>query len=43
MLIIPFWIFLGIWLGSNGILFENKSIIFVFSIGAAIGAFLAFL
>lgn len=43
MLIVPFWIFLGIWLESNGILFENKSIIFIFSIGAAIGAFLAFL
>lgn len=43
MLIVPFWIFLGIWLEANGISFKNKSIIFVFSIGAAIGAFLAFL
>ena len=43
MLIVPFWIFLGIWLESNGISFEKNSIIFVFSIGAAIGALLAFL
>lgn len=42
ILIVPFWIFLGIWLKSNGMLFENQTDIFIFSVGAAIGALLAF-
>jgi len=43
MLIIPFWIFLGLWLKSNGFFFEDQFTIFIFSMGAAIGALLAFL
>jgi len=43
MLIIPFWIFLGLWLESNGFEFESRFTIFIFSVGAAIGALLAFL
>ncbi len=43
MLIIPFWIFLAIWLMSNGMLFDEDSSIISFSLGSAIGAFLAFL
>ncbi len=43
MLIIPFWIFLGIWLKSNGMAFDDHTCILIFSLGAAIGAFLAFL
>ncbi len=43
MLIVPFWIFLGIWLESNGMVFENQPCIIWFSFGAALGAFLAFL
>ncbi len=42
MLIVPFWIFLGIWLESNGMFFKNKGDILIFSIGAAIGALIAF-
>ena len=43
LLIIPFWIFLGIWLEAHGLLFERMRCVFSFSAGAAIGAFLAFL
>jgi len=43
LLIVPFWIFLGLWLESNGYIFDNYSIITVFSIGSAIGALLMFL
>lgn len=43
MLIVPFWIFLGIWLESNGILFQNKIEVTIFSLGSALGALLAFL
>ena len=43
VLIIPFWIILGIWLQSNGILFEESSFIISFSLGSAIGALIAFL
>ncbi len=43
MLIFPFWIFIGIWLKSNGMFFEDQSYILTFSFGATIGAFLAFL
>lgn len=43
VLIFPFWIFLGIWLESNGMFFESQTSIITFSFGATIGAFLAFL
>ena len=43
MLIVPFWIFLGIWLESNGILFHEKIEVIIFSLGSALGALLAFL
>lgn len=43
LLILPFWIFVGIWLESHGLIFEEMWCIFSFSIGAALGALLAFL
>lgn len=43
LLIVPFWIFLGIWLEANGVLFEKNLDISIFSLGAALGALLAFL
>jgi len=43
LLIIPFWIFIGIWLKTQNILFEENTSIIIFSIGAALGALLAFL
>jgi len=43
ILIFPFWIFVGVWLVSNGIEFNDPFYVFIFSVGATIGAFLAFL
>lgn len=43
VLILPYWIFVGMWLESNGMLFTNQTDILTFSIGATLGAFLAFL
>ena len=43
MLIIPFWIFVAIWLKSKGLGFSSIVQLFVFSIGAALGAYIAFL
>ncbi len=43
VLILPFWIFLGIWLVSNGMDFNSQPYLLIFSFGATIGAFLAFL
>lgn len=43
LLIVPFWIFIGIWLQSNGMVFDNNVCIANFSTGSALGAFLAFL
>ena len=40
LLIVPFWIFLGLWLESNGYIFDNYDIITSFSFGSAIGALL---
>lgn len=42
MLIIPFWIFLGIWLESNGVPLHQHIDRISFSIGAALGALIAF-
>lgn len=42
MLIIPFWVFLGLWLRSHGFIFDQHLTITVFSLGAALGALLAF-
>jgi len=42
LLIVPFWIFLGIWLKANGVSFKNNFDILIFSSGAALGALLAF-
>ena len=42
MLIVPFWLVVGLWLESNGLLFENVTYILWFSIGAALGALLIF-
>ena len=43
MLIIPFWIFLALWLKNQGFEFSSMSLIFVFSTGSALGALLVFL
>ncbi len=43
MLIVPFWIFLAIWLESQGYFFDRATNIFSFSVGSALGALLAFL
>jgi len=43
VLILPFWIFVGIWLVSNGMEFKDQFCILAFSIGSTLGAFLAFL
>ena len=42
MLIIPTWIFLGLWLRSNGYDFRNMIDILAISMGAATGAFITF-
>jgi flagellar biosynthesis component FlhA len=43
MLIIPFWIFLAIWLKNYDFTFSSASQIWVFSIGSALGALVIFL
>lgn len=43
MLIIPFWIFLALWLKTQGFKFSDNTQILIFSFGAAIGAFSIFL
>lgn len=43
MLIIPFWIFLAIWLKNYNVEFSSNTQILVFSIGAGLGALLIFL
>ena len=42
MLIIPFWIFLALWLQSQGLFFERTDQILFFSLGSALGALIAF-
>lgn len=42
VLIVPFWLVLGLWLQSNGLAFEQHKELFSFSIGAALGALLIF-
>ena len=42
MLIIPFWIFLAIWLESKGMHFDQQSTILSFCLGSTLGALLAF-
>ena len=42
MLIVPFWIFLGIWLEANGFIFDQQIIIITFCVGATFGAMIAF-
>ena len=42
LLIVPFWLVVGLWLESNGITFENTSCILWFSVGATLGALLIF-
>ena len=43
MLIIPFWIFLAIWLKNYDVEFSSNTQILVFSVGAGIGALMIFL
>jgi threonine/homoserine/homoserine lactone efflux protein len=43
MLIIPFWIFLAVWLKNYGFEFATTSQILIFSIGSALGALVIFL
>lgn len=42
LLVIPFWLFIGIWLTSNGMIFHQTSLILSFSLGSALGALLTF-
>jgi len=42
MLIVPFWLVVGLWLESNGLIFENTAYIIWFSVGSALGALLIF-
>ena len=43
LLIVPFWIFIGVWLKTYGMEFEDDGCISIFSLGSALGAFFAFL
>jgi len=43
VLIVPFWIFIGVWLQTNGMEFVDNGCISVFSLGSALGALLAFI
>lgn len=43
LLIVPFWIFLGIWLKTYGYTFVQQDELIFFSLGAALGALLAFI
>lgn len=43
MLIIPFWIFIGSWLSTYDFVFSDSFLVVVFSLGAALGAFVVFL
>ena len=42
MLIVPFWLFIGAWLNSNGYYLDDNFDIVLFSIGAALGALVVF-
>ena len=42
LLIVPFWIFIGVWLQSYGMVFDDNAFIANFSFGSALGAFIAF-
>ena len=42
MLILPFWIFVGLWLKANGYAFPNLNSIILFALGSTSGAFLSF-
>ena len=43
MLIIPFWVFIGLWLKSKGFNFDHSNQNLVFSLGATLGAGFAFI
>ncbi len=43
MLIIPYWIFIGAWLKSNGFIFDEISSILLIAAGSALGAMAVFL
>lgn len=43
MLIVPYWLLIGVWLKSNDIQINNISEILIFSIGAALGAIAVFI
>jgi len=43
MLIVPFWLVVGLWLQSNGLAFDQNLPIVIFSFGAALGALLIFI
>ncbi len=43
ILIIPFWLFIAIWLGNYDMTFDTQSTIIVFSIGSALGALAVFI
>ncbi len=43
VLVVPFWIFLALWLEANGVVLEGQAVLLIFSLGAGLGALLAFL
>ena len=43
VLIIPFWLFIALWLGNYGFTFDTQTNIIVFSIGSALGALAVFI
>lgn len=43
VMVFPYWIFYGSWLGANGWLIHDNLHILIFSAGVAIGAFVVFL
>lgn len=43
VLIIPFWLFIALWLSSYDMTFDNQTNIIVFSIGSALGALAVFI
>ena len=43
VLIIPFWLFIALWLANYDMTFDNQTNIIVFSIGSALGALAVFI
>lgn len=43
VLIIPFWLFIALWLGGYGFTFESQTKIVIFSLASALGALVVFI